>query len=266
MIRTGGIGRGILFSYHYPDCRSIFDHFSRFSFSLILSTSSNGISGQVRHLQTKRKPNRKPRLPVILLQDLPNRGVKGQLIEVKRGYARNYLIPSRIATYATEENKKKYQNYQITSTEGGLSELKTENYHSQYIKRILSVPLLFQRNLSPPLDQATIHRVYQRHSLFNVLEKHIILPDNKPISTYGVHKVTILLDSSDIDTSSSTSTSSSSSSSSPSSPPSVQSKIDVNLILNPKSTNILKTDDDKDTTKKNKEDKDSEKKKKRGKK
>lgn len=36
-------------------------------------------------------------IPVILLSDLPNRGVKGETVEVKRGYARNYLIPRQLA-------------------------------------------------------------------------------------------------------------------------------------------------------------------------
>ena len=36
-------------------------------------------------------------IPVILLQDLPNRGNLGEIINVKRGYARNFLVPKKLA-------------------------------------------------------------------------------------------------------------------------------------------------------------------------
>ena len=36
-------------------------------------------------------------IPVILISNLENKGVKGDIIKVKRGYARNFLIPRQIA-------------------------------------------------------------------------------------------------------------------------------------------------------------------------
>ncbi len=40
-------------------------------------------------------------MEVILLQDVENLGDKGQLANVARGYARNYLIPRNLAEVAT---------------------------------------------------------------------------------------------------------------------------------------------------------------------
>ena len=40
---------------------------------------------------------------VILLQDVPNVGLGGQVREVKNGYARNYLIPRELAVSATPD-------------------------------------------------------------------------------------------------------------------------------------------------------------------
>ncbi|HOU28324.1 MAG TPA: 50S ribosomal protein L9 [Thermoleophilia bacterium] len=40
-------------------------------------------------------------MEVILLQDVEHLGEKGQLANVARGYARNYLIPRRLAEVAT---------------------------------------------------------------------------------------------------------------------------------------------------------------------
>jgi large subunit ribosomal protein L9 len=41
---------------------------------------------------------------VILQQDIKGQGKKGQLIDVSDGYARNYLLPRKLATTATTEN------------------------------------------------------------------------------------------------------------------------------------------------------------------
>ena len=43
-------------------------------------------------------------MKVILQQDVKDQGKKGQLIDVSDGYARNYLIPRKLAVAATSEN------------------------------------------------------------------------------------------------------------------------------------------------------------------
>ena len=42
-------------------------------------------------------------MKVILLQDVKGKGKKGQMIEVSDGYARNYMLPRKIATEATAD-------------------------------------------------------------------------------------------------------------------------------------------------------------------
>ena len=45
-------------------------------------------------------------MEIILLQDMPSLGSKNDIINVRNGYARNYLIPKGFATIATESAKK----------------------------------------------------------------------------------------------------------------------------------------------------------------
>jgi large subunit ribosomal protein L9 len=45
-------------------------------------------------------------MDVILREDVEKLGTRGQLVKVSPGYARNFLLPKRLAVAATESNKK----------------------------------------------------------------------------------------------------------------------------------------------------------------
>lgn len=49
---------------------------------------------------------------IILKQDIAKLGNAGQIVEVKNGYARNYLIPKGLAIEATESNIKAFEQEQ----------------------------------------------------------------------------------------------------------------------------------------------------------
>ena len=46
-------------------------------------------------------------IPVILLEDM-DQGREGEIVKVKRGFMRNYLLPRKKACYLTDENKYKH--------------------------------------------------------------------------------------------------------------------------------------------------------------
>lgn len=52
-------------------------------------------------------------MQVILLDKVVNLGVLGEIVKVKDGYARNYLIPSGRARRATEANKAEFEAKRI---------------------------------------------------------------------------------------------------------------------------------------------------------
>jgi len=45
-------------------------------------------------------------MEVILREDVEKVGARGTVVKVADGYARNYLLPKRLAVAATESNKK----------------------------------------------------------------------------------------------------------------------------------------------------------------
>ena len=47
---------------------------------------------------------------VVLTEDLPNVGNSGDLVKVKPGYARNFLIPRGLAAMATKDNVKRVEH------------------------------------------------------------------------------------------------------------------------------------------------------------
>ena len=68
-------------------------------------------------------------MKVILLENLKRIGSIGQIIDVKRGFARNYLIANKKALYASKEN--------ISQVEKIKSELsKKDNEKKQEAKQI----------------------------------------------------------------------------------------------------------------------------------
>ena len=48
-------------------------------------------------------------MEVILQQDIENLGKKGAIVNVSKGYARNYLIPRKLAIEATPSHKKAWE-------------------------------------------------------------------------------------------------------------------------------------------------------------
>ena len=48
-------------------------------------------------------------MEVILLEKIDNLGNLGDMVKVKAGYGRNYLVPSGKAVYATETNRAKFE-------------------------------------------------------------------------------------------------------------------------------------------------------------
>ncbi len=85
-------------------------------------------------------------MKVILLSDVYKHGVAGEVVDVADGFARNWLIPKKLATKASPEALKKHEEMREASAtrkaalEGRLNDL---------ARQIDGVELLFGRRASP---------------------------------------------------------------------------------------------------------------------
>src|SRR5947209_19283259 len=50
---------------------------------------------------------------LVLVEDVTHLGKQGELVEVKPGYARNYLLPNSLAVIPSEHNMKLLERYKI---------------------------------------------------------------------------------------------------------------------------------------------------------
>ena len=134
----------------------------------------------------KKKPNKKPKLSVILKDHMDGLGQRGQLVEVERGFARNFLIPEGKAAYATKDNMKKYH---VADKE---TESSPEAQISSKFMRFLKRTTLIIERKQDSRFEVSEHRLaleYQRQHQLYVPANAIKL--SGPITQFGKHSVDI---------------------------------------------------------------------------
>src|SRR5215470_3287241 len=52
-------------------------------------------------------------MQLVLTEDVPNLGKQGDVVEVRPGYGRNYLLPKGLATIPTEHNLRLLERYKV---------------------------------------------------------------------------------------------------------------------------------------------------------
>jgi large subunit ribosomal protein L9 len=69
--------------------------------------------------QTRRRS-----VELLLAEDVPALGKQGDIVQVRAGYARNYLLPQGLATVASEHNKRMVEKHRVK-----LAELAKQRVH-----------------------------------------------------------------------------------------------------------------------------------------
>ena len=73
-------------------------------------------------------------MKIVLLENLKNLGSIGETISVKRGYARNFLIPEKKALFASEKNIKQVEKIKTELNKKDLEKKKIAKEISEKIK------------------------------------------------------------------------------------------------------------------------------------
>src|SRR5579883_748754 len=132
-------------------------------------------------------------MEVVLLESVPHLGHVGDIRDVKVGYARNYLFPSKKALRATAENKKFFESQR--------AELEKRNAKLRQEAEKLSLSLT-DKNIQIITQAAQTGALYGSitgRDIIDVLAKdgvvvkpqHVLLPH--PIKAVGVHPVILHL-------------------------------------------------------------------------
>ena len=130
-------------------------------------------------------------MKIILLQSHENLGKVGDIINVKPGFARNYLIPNRICSLATKQNIKSLELF-LKSQE--LKEAKNRVNLEALSKKLNSLTLKFSVNAGE--DEKMFGSVTSQ-MIADELEKQEYIVDKKeiileePIKNVGNHFVVI---------------------------------------------------------------------------
>ena len=131
-------------------------------------------------------------MKVILKEDVQNLGQQGDVVEVKAGYARNYLMPKKLAILFTNQQKKSIEEDQR------VEERKLEREKDQLesvLKQVedLSLSLKMQSE-----EDSKLFGSVTKLDIVKLLEENGITIDKKyvdlssPIKTLGEHKVNIV--------------------------------------------------------------------------
>ncbi|ERP31500.1 50S ribosomal protein L9 [Chitinivibrio alkaliphilus] len=133
-------------------------------------------------------------MKIILIKDYPRLGSKNDVVEVKRGYARNYLIPEGIAVMATKGNLRhaeEMKKYSHKHEERAIA-LAQEN-----AEKVAGLTVTLQRNA-----KAESERIYGSVSSVDIAEalqaegidvhhSSVLIPER--IKNLGVYDITVKL-------------------------------------------------------------------------
>ena len=132
-------------------------------------------------------------MEVILLQRVPKLGQMGEVVRVRDGYARNYLLPRGVALRANEANRKRFES-QRAQLETRNLELKGEADRVNERLNGQSIVMIRQAAETGQLYGSVTTRdiaAALAEAGFTVARAQVELP--APIKTIGLHQVAIRL-------------------------------------------------------------------------
>ncbi len=132
-------------------------------------------------------------MQVILREELSNLGTTGDIVKVKPGYARNYLLPRGLAVEASVRNLKELEHQKRVIADKRLREQKSA---AAVAEKLSSIKLAFQvragddGKLFGSVTNQDIHKQLEERG-FPIERRRILL--DEPIKSLGTHDVVVHL-------------------------------------------------------------------------
>ena len=135
-------------------------------------------------------------MKVILLENLKKIGTIGEIIDVKRGFARNYLIANKKALYASKENILEVEKIKsaLTKTDNEKKQ-KAKAIYEKVNKKVFQIKKLSTENneLYGSVKPTEISKIINQINKLDI--KPSMIQPVKEIKTIGKFKVKISLHS-----------------------------------------------------------------------
>ncbi len=135
-------------------------------------------------------------MEVILMEKVVNLGQLGDIVKVKEGYARNFLIPQGKAKRATETNRKEFEARRAELEKQQMDALATAHARAEKLAGLL-VQVTQKAGVDGRLfGSVTNHDIVDalKAQGFEASKAEVRLP-NGPLKTVGDHPVTLALHS-----------------------------------------------------------------------
>jgi large subunit ribosomal protein L9 len=132
-------------------------------------------------------------MQVILLERVEKLGQMGDVVEVKPGFARNFLLPQGKALRATDDNKKRFEGRRAQLEAQNLTHRKEAEAVAEKIKN-LQIPLIRQASEGDQLYGSVTSRdihVALEEAGVKVERRQVLL--ERTIKTVGLHKLRVAL-------------------------------------------------------------------------
>lgn len=137
-------------------------------------------------------------MQLLLLEDVRKLGHVGDVVEVSPGYARNYLLPQRLATAPTEENIKAIEDRKRAAAAERAARLKQ---YKDLVAQMQDVSVTIEAAANP---EGTLYGAVHARDIaaalnaqgFPVLPEHILLDapirtlDNRPVTLEFADEIT----------------------------------------------------------------------------
>jgi len=133
-------------------------------------------------------------MEVILTQDIPSLGSAGEVVRVKDGYGRNFLLPQKKAVPSTEANRRRFEVERKAIEE---RRKKRKGEAELLAEKIRSIRVVMARDLGEEgkiFGSVTSRQIAQAVSAQGVPLDHRQLKVKSPIRTTGEHAVEVHLE------------------------------------------------------------------------